>query len=342
MTEEKQRSRIRILTTGGTIAGSAPSASDATNYAAGSLTGEELLAACPTIGEIAEIEVEEVASLDSKDMTLSAALTLASRIRALDDAFMADADDAPVGIVVTHGTDTMEETAFLIALTTAPHLPVILTGAMRPASAYSADGARNLLDAVILADNMDMIAYGPLVVMNGKISMAGKARKGATTSTAAFSSQAIGEIVDPHVFIDRAFEHDYETAPVFDIAMLRLLLEKKGVPFVPVLYAYQGDDGALVDAAVERGAKGIVCAGFGNGTLSASAENAVRRAADAGIPVLRATREATGIVTPSAIDARLGTLPGISYSPAQLRIYLSLASLMDLTMKDIEGFLGLS
>ncbi|BEU86792.1 asparaginase AnsZ [Selenomonas sp. TAMA-11512] len=341
MTERKLRSRIRVLTTGGTIAGRANDASDSTNYTAGSLTGADLLAACPALNDIAELEIEEIAATDSKDMTLPLALDLACRVRALDESFMNAESDAPVGIVITHGTDTMEETAFLIALTTSPHLPVILTGAMRPSTAYSADGVRNLLDAVILADNMDMIAYGPLLVMNGKISMAGKARKGATTSTAAFSTQAIGEIIDPHVFIDRAFERDYETPPVFDAAVLKLLLEKKGLPRVPILYAYQGDDGALVDAAVAQGAKGIVYAGFGNGALSAAAEKAVLRAVGAGIPVLRATRESSGIVTPRALDERLGTLPGISWSPAQLRVFLTLASLMDYTREDMKRFLGI-
>ena len=249
--------KICILTTGGTIAGAAARSDALTGYRAGALSAGELLAAVPEIADVCAIDSEEVSAIDSKDMTEAVWLHLAARIEA---ALAAGA----AGVVVTHGTDTLEETAYFLQLVVKSENPVVLTGAMRPATALSADGPLNLLDAVRLAASPKAHGQGALVVLNGEIHSARDIQKVHTTAVQAFVSPdvgALGRMEDgtPHFRRRVLTRHTRESE--FDLAGVTAL------PYVPILYGHAGADIRLARAAIESGAAGIVHAGTGNGSI---------------------------------------------------------------------------
>lgn len=192
----KQRKHIYVLATGGTIAGQAESGAATTGYRAGAVSVDALLSAVPELSEIAEVSGEQVAAIDSKDMTEQIQWELVRRCRELLTAGGAD------GIVITHGTDTMEETAYFLSLLVDTEKPIVLTGAMRPATALSADGPLNLLDAVRVAASDVAGGMGVLVVMNNQIDGAHDVTKTHTMSVDTFRSPdsgALGRVNDGEV-----------------------------------------------------------------------------------------------------------------------------------------------
>ena len=157
--------RVYILATGGTIAGQGSSSTDLSNYKPGSILGEQLVKAVPQIAEVADVRVEQIANIPSHDITIANWLTLAKRIqRIITD------DPSVAGFVITHGTNTLEETAYFLNLTVRSDKPVVLVGAMRPATAISADGPLNLLNAVKTAMSPEARGRGTLIVMNDEMS----------------------------------------------------------------------------------------------------------------------------------------------------------------------------
>lgn len=299
--------RIVILGTGGTIAGQARSAADNTGYVAGTISVADLIAAVPPLAAF-PIDAEQVAQIDSKDMTFAVWRALAQRLA------HHLAREEVAGIVVTHGTDTLEETAYFLHRVLAPTRPVVLTAAMRPAGALAADGPQNLLDAVRLASSQE--ARGVLVCMAGTIHAGCEVRKAHPYRVNAFDSGDAG----PLAYIEEGALRRLRDWPHGE-ALGLAHVPHDDWPRVDIVLNHAGADGALVDALCALGARGIVAAGTGNGTLGAPLEAALLRAQAGGVAVLRTSRTARGRV----IDTPGAVLPGAGVlTPVQARIELML------------------
>ena len=308
---------IVILATGGTIAGRADSALQMTGYQAGALSVQALLASAPGLEDAAVISAEQLCNIGSQNMTDALLLKLARRCNEL--LARADVD----GIVVTHGTDTMEETAYFLHLTVKSAKPVVLTGAMRPATAVSADGPLNLINAVKTAADDASVGQGALVVMNDEIYGARDVSKTNTMSTAAFkapSGAPLGVIVGGRPVYGYAPLRLHTTVAEFAVDALSEL------PRVDIIYTHINEDRVLVDAVVRAGAQGIVYAGSGMGSVHEAAEPALAEAAGRGIVVVRSSRVGGGMVTAGLVQwTRAGFLNGDSLNPQKARILLQLA-----------------
>jgi L-asparaginase len=303
---------VVILATGGTIAGTASDSADTTSYQAGALGLDALIAAVPTLAGH-RLEAETVAAIDSKDMDIGTWQRLAERVQH----HLSRADVA--GIVVTHGTDTLEETAYFLHRVLAPTKPVVLTAAMRPASAVSADGPVNLLDAVGLAGTAGV--RGVSVVVAGAAWHPIGLRKVHTLQTSAFAGSDCGPIARLEGGVQRTFRAWPEGEPL-GLARIALLAERW--PHVDIVFNHAGADGRLVDAAVASGTRGLVVAGTGHGTTSDRLEAALARASDAGVAVRRASRCAFGPVLPGGGGIRpVGDAVG-ELSAVQARVALQL------------------
>ncbi len=308
---------IRIIATGGTIAGSAASDTATTGYKAGALGIDTLINAVPELKNYANVSGEQLCSIDSKDMTNAIWLQLAKRINAL-----LSQDDVD-GIVITHGTDTLEETAYFLNLTVKSDKPVVLVGAMRPATAISADGPMNLLNAVRVASSKAAVGKGVLVAMNDEINGARDVTKTNTTTVSTFKAPELGflgYINDgvPEFYRESTRKHTRQTE--FNVNHMDAL------PYVKIIYGHADDDGLFVEAAIKAGVKGIVYAGTGNGSIHKNAEAALAKAAAQGIVVVRSSRVGNGTVIPaeqSYIDEHF--LDGDSLNPQKARILLQLA-----------------
>ena len=308
---------VKILATGGTIAGSASSDTQMTGYKAGALGIDVLINAVPQIKEYANVTGEQICKIDSKDMTNDIWLTLSKRINELL------ADDSVDGIVITHGTDTLEETAYFLNLTVKSDKPVVLVGAMRPATAISADGPVNLLNAVRVAVSKEAVGKGVLVAMNDEINGARDVTKTNTTHVSTFKAPELGYlgyINDGKPVFYRESTRKHTLNSEFNVKNV------KALPYVKIIYGHADDDGVFVDAAVAAGAKGIIYAGTGNGSVHKNAEAALARATAKGVVVVRSSRVGNGTVVSaeqSYVDAHF--LEGDSLSPQKARVLLSLA-----------------
>jgi L-asparaginase len=279
------QSRIVILGTGGTIAGTAASAADAIGYTAGQLGVAQLVAAVPALAG-QPIECEQVAQIDSKDMDHATWQRLAQR--AVHHLGRGDV----AGVVVTHGTDTLEETAYFLHRVLAPAKPLVLTAAMRPATSLQADGPQNLLDAVTLV--RDGRIGGVSAVMAGRAWLGTELRKQHTYRLDAFDAGDAG----PLALIEDGQVRCLRALPPTEAAIGLDPIDRTTAewPRVEIVLNHAGADGALVDALVGQRVAGLIAAGTGNGTLSTALEAALRRAARSGVRVLRATRCAAGPV----------------------------------------------
>ncbi|TVO68047.1 asparaginase [Denitromonas ohlonensis] len=305
--------RLTLITTGGTIAGQAASAADTTGYTAGALDPSALIAAVPGLTDLAQLRADALFSIDSKDMSPAHWLTLLARVR--HHLAQAECD----GVVITHGTDTLEETAFFLHLTTPPGKPIVLTAAMRPASALSADGPMNLYQAVAVAAHASSANQGVLVVVNGHIFAAADIVKTDTQALDAIAAPARGPLgaAQPVQF--------YHPAALTQAGCVSAdaLAGQTGLPRVDILYVAAGCDPDLLTAAIERGAQGIVLALPGNGSLPVNWARAALAAQTLGVAVIRSTRVAHGRVAHAA-DAAVPAASG-ALNPAKARIALMLA-----------------
>ena len=304
------QSKIVILGTGGTIAGTAASPNDAIGYTSAQLGVAQLVAAVPALAGL-PVECEQVAQLDSKDMDHATWQRLAQRCAQHG----ARADVA--GVVVTHGTDTLEETAYFLQRVLAPAKPLVLTAAMRPATSLQADGPQNLLDAVTVA--RDGRIGGVSVVMAGRAWTGAEVRKGHTVRLDAFDGGDAGPLAvieEGQVRVLRAPAQAGDALGLEAIAQ-----DPRTWPRVEIVLNHAGASGALVDTLVAQEVDGLVAAGTGNGTLSAPLEAALRRAARSGVRVLRASRCAAGPVQGGDADE----LPGAgALTAVQARVELML------------------
>lgn len=309
--------RIHILATGGTIAGAAPSPTQP-GYASGKVNLERMLAAVPDMKAVATVQGEQFSNIGSQDMSFEIMTGLVRRINQLL------AQDEIHGIVVTHGTDTMEETAFFLNLLVKSPKPVVMTGAMRPATAISADGPLNLFNAVATAAHPDSRDRGVMVVMNDRIHGAHSLTKTNTTSVETFLSPVnglMGTVIYGTVkFFRGPFRNHTVLSEFTDDFPLPL-------PRVDIIYACADMPPDLIQASVERGAKGIVIAGDGNGNMNQATVDAAAAFAAKGIMIVRSSRVPTGTVgrNMEVDDDANGFIASDELNPAKARILLMLA-----------------
>ncbi|MFT6698506.1 MAG: L-asparaginase [Polaromonas sp.] len=308
--------KIVFLGTGGTIAGTAANPFEYSSYTAAQVGVRALLASLPgwNDGQGAErYVVEQVAQLDSKDMGFDVWAKLALRVAH----FLAQGDVQ--GIVITHGTDTLEETAYFLQALLAPHKPVVLTCAMRPSNALVPDGPQNLLDAMAVASSAG--ASGVTVVCAGAIYAAEEVQKNHPYRLNAFSAGdagPIGFVEQGRLRLLRGWPRGQALATVATVAGLA----DAAWPRVEIVMSYAGADGTVVRALLKAGVKGLVVAATGNGTVHQDLEAALLLAMQQGVQVLRATRCAEGRLLPGANDA-LPAAAGLT--PVKARIALMLA-----------------
>jgi len=316
---QKKKPTVIILATGGTIAGAAATGTQA-GYTSGAVGIDTMIAAVPGISDLATIKGEQISNVGSQDMSFSILLTVAKRINEL--AKSADVD----GFVITHGTDTLEESAFFLNLTVKTEKPVVMVGSMRPSTAVSADGPLNLYNAVGVAVDPAASGRGVLVVMNDWIHAAHSLTKTSTTAVQTFMSPIRGLVgVAAYGKNDFYTKPDWKhtTASEFDISNVT------AIPRVDIVFASIDMSPDLIDAAVANGAKGIVIAGVGNGNMNKASLDAAARAVKKGVLVVRSSRVATGNVgrNVEVNDDELGFIASDELNPQKARVLLALALL---------------
>jgi L-asparaginase len=309
--------RVRVLATGGTIAG-AQAAAGEYGYKSGEFKVEDLIAAVPGLGKLAAMTGEQIVNIGSQDMNDEVWLKLAKRLNAV--LAMPDVDAA----VITHGTDTLEETSYFLSLVTKSDKPVVMVGSMRPATAVSADGPANLYNGVAAAIAPEAKARGVLVSLNDEVHYARNVVKLNTTSLQTFASPnrgPAGVVNTGHVVFFQRMDKRLGSASEFSVDKLEKL------PRVDVIYAHANMSPDLIDAAVKAGAQGLVIAGVGDGNMTGPALDAVTRAAKAGVVVVRSTRLPTGRVLRNneVNDDKLGLVASDELNPAKSRVLLQLA-----------------
>lgn len=304
---------IRVLATGGTIAGSGAGGTGRA-YTPGKIGIAEMAAEVRALGIPAELESVEIAAIGSQDIGWPQWHDLHAQIVA------AQSDSAVEGVIVTHGTDTAEETALLLDLTLAAGKPVVLVGAMRPADAVGSDGMRNFANAVRVASDPQAAQRGVLVVMGDQVFAASDVRKASTNSIDAFRGFPRGPIgnVTPSSL-------DW-FGPPGRVGEGARFAWPEALPQVEVLAAYAGMGPCAVDALVGCGARGLVLAGVGQGNAPGAVLAALAQAAASGVPVVRASRVDQGYVDRNleVDDDAHGFVAARSYNPAKARILLQL------------------
>ncbi len=323
-----RKPNIVILATGGTIAGAGATGTQSA-YTSGAVTIDAMVNAVPGIQDLANIKGEQIANVGSQDMSFDIMLKVAKRINELLPTNNVD------GIVITHGTDTMEETAYFLNLVVKSDKPVVLVGSMRPSTAVSADGPLNLYNAVAVAGDPNSKGRGVLVVMNDWIHGAHSLTKTSTTDVHTFMSPLRGL-----VGVTAYGKDDYynvpswknTTATEFDIANVTKL------PRVDIVFADVDMPPDLIDASVKAGAKGIVIAGVGNGNMNKASVEAAARAAKKGVVVVRASRVMSGLVgrNVEVNDDELGFVASDELNPQKARILLMLLLLNPRPVSEIQ------
>jgi len=319
---------VVVLATGGTIAGAATTNVQA-GYTSGQVGVEQLIAAVPEAGKIANLRGEQVSNIGSQDMNDEVWLKLASRVNAL----VATPDVA--GVVITHGTDTIEETAYFLNLVVKSKKPVVMTAAMRPATALSADGPLNFYNAVAVAADKNSAGRGVLVVINDWIHGAASLTKTSTTAVQTFlspQSGLIGTVAYGKTEFYRGPVGKHTVESEFSLDGVTAL------PRVDIVMAYENMDDALIDAAAAAGSKGIVIAGVGNGNLTQPAVSSLATQAKKGIVCVRASRVVTGMVGRNVEldDDKLGFVAALDKNPQKARVLLRLALLKPRAAADVQ------
>ncbi|AOH51128.1 type II asparaginase [Campylobacter jejuni subsp. jejuni] len=326
---KKAKSRIAILGTGGTIAGFIDSTIATTGYTAGAIDIDVLIKAVPQIRDLADISWEQIANIDSSNMCDEIWLRLAKKIAKL----FAEGID---GVVITHGTDTMEETAYFLNLTIKSDKPVVLVGAMRPSTAISADGPKNLYNAVALVANKEAKNKGVMVAMNDKILSARGVVKTHSLNVDAFSSPDFGDlgyIVDGKVFFYNNVTKAHAKNAPFDVSKLTSL------PKVDILYSYSNDgSGVAAKALFEHGTKGIVVAGSGAGSIHKNQKDVLKELLKKGLKVVVSSRVVAGCVAVSDSDEKLGFISAEDLNPQKARVLLILALTKTSDPKKIQEY----
>ena len=324
----QSKAKILILATGGTIAGSAASGVQS-GYTSGQVTIDAMVNSVPDALKLADIKGEQISNVGSQDMSFEIMLKVANRINELANSKDVD------GFVITHGTDTMEETAYFLNLVVKTEKPVVLVGSMRPSTAISADGPLNLYNGIAVAADPKAKGHGVLLVMNDWIHSAQSLTKVSTTAVQTFMSPIRGLIGTTSYGVNDFYHYPdqkFGKSSEFDV---------KGVttfPRVDIIYADADMKPDLIDASIEKGAKGIVIAGVGNGNMNKASLDACARASKKGIIVVRSTRVATGIVgrNVECNDDELGLIASYGLNPQKSRILLTVALLKPRKLDELQ------
>ena len=322
---------VKILATGGTIAGAGVTSTTTVGYTAAVTPVSKLISNVPELAKAANVSGEQVSQIASESMTMEIWLTLAKRVNKLL------AQDDVDGIVITHGTDTLEETAYFLNLVVKSSKPVVLVGSMRPGTAMSADGPLNLYRAVVLAGSKNAIGKGVLVMLNDTINAGRDVTKTITDRVDTFQSPLLGAIGvfsgDEPVFYRQTLrKHTVDSE--FDVSDLTDL------PRVDIVYHYAGNAGTMIDAATKAGAKGLVHAGTGNGSIGKAEYPAVENALKNGVVVVRSARVGSGIISRNgeADDDKYGFVSSDNLNPQKARILLMLALTKTKDVKKIQDY----
>jgi L-asparaginase len=324
----KKLPKVVVLATGGTIAGAAGSDVQAA-YTSGQVGVEQLLAAVPQAKKLAVMTGEQVANIGSQDMNDEVWLKLARRVNEI--LAKPDVD----GIVITHGTDTIEETGYFLNLVVKSRKPVVMTAAMRPSTALSADGPLNFFNAVAVAGHADAAGRGVLVVVNDWIHGASSLTKTSTTAVQTFLSPLRG-IVGTVAYGEVEFYRGPVGKNTLDSEFS--LDGVTSLPRVDIVMAHANMDGAIIDAAVAAGARGVVIAGVGNGNMTKPALDALAAQSKKGIVCVRSSRVATGRVgrNVEVDDDKLGLIASDDLNPQKARVLLRLALLKQRTPAELQ------
>jgi L-asparaginase len=322
--------KVVVLATGGTIAGKATSNVTA-GYTSGQVGVKELLDAVPEAKKLARLSGEQISNIGSQDMNDTVWIKLATRVNEL----LAKPDVS--GVVITHGTDTIEETAYFLNLVVKSPKPVVLTAAMRPATALSADGPLNFFNAVAVAAAKDAPGHGVMVVLNDWIHGAASLTKTSTTAVQTFMSPLsglLGTVTYGDIEWFRMPIGKNTTSSEFSVSSTTVL------PRVDIVMASENMDGVLINASAAAGAKGIVIAGVGNGNMTGTALKALAAQANKGIVAVRSTRVATGEVgrNVEVKDDSLHFVASLSKNPQKARVLLRLALLKTTDLATIQRY----
>lgn len=303
---------IHILATGGTIAGTGSKGTDLAHYTPGTLSIDSLITSNPELSQYADLTGEQICNLPSDEITPEIWLEIAHRVNELLQS--PDID----GIVITHGTDTLEDTAYFLNLVVKSDEPVIITGAMRPATAISADGPLNLLQAVVLAGNPDAAGKGVLIMLNEEINGARDTTKTNTEMVETFKSLDFGLFGYMDDMVPKFYRESLKAHTVnsqFDVSDLSSL------PKVDIQMLYPGVDRTAIDACIANKTEGLVVASMGNGGYPESIHAALLDVVNQGIPVVISSRTGTGISTPEEKKF----ISADSLTPQKARILLMVA-----------------
>jgi len=318
-TAVQAKPKIEVLATGGTIAGAQASSSEI-GYKSGTFSVDDLLKAVPQLKDLADLTGEQVANIASQTMNHEVWLKLAKRVNEVLK------DGGADGVVITHGTDTLEETAYFLSLVVKSDKPVVLVGSMRPATAISADGPANLYNAVALAASPEARGRGPLIVMDDEIHYAREAQKTNTTELDTFKSPNRGRAGVMNVGKIEFFSQNttaHTTKSEFNVDGKT----PNDLPRVEIIYSYENLGPEVIDFLVKQGVKGIVLAGVGDGNSTDAAIGALSAAAKKGVAVVRSSRTGSGLVVRNVEvdDDKLGFIASMELTPQKARILLMLA-----------------
>ena len=326
--------RIVILATGGTIAGTASSSGTAV-YEAGQVTVEDLLKSVPGLDKLADISSQQICNIDSSNITKTVWIQLAVQVDKLAQ------KEEVKGIVITHGTDTMEETAWFLHLVCKTNKPVVLTGSMRPSTSISADGPANLYNAVAVAASARSRGKGVLVVMNDLIFGARDVTKTDTSNLDTFKSPnsgPLGSVVFGDVHFYRSPDRLHTANSEFVVNGTTVL------PWVSIVYGYAFNRPEMIEVLVSAGVKGVVYAGTGDGMINEILVPALKKARQHDVAVVRSSRCGSGRVvfdTMQGLDSSFGFIPADNLNPQKARILLMLGLMQTSDSKKLYSmFLG--
>jgi L-asparaginase len=325
---EAAKPRIKILATGGTIAGAQASQSEY-GYKSGSFNVQDLINAVPQMKDLADITGEQIVNIGSQDMNDEVWLKLAKRMNEV----LAQSDTD--GVVITHGTDTLEETSYFLDLVVKSDKPVVMVGSMRPATAISADGPMNLYNAMAIAVDPRSKGRGVLVALNDTIHAAREVTKTNTSSLQTFSSLNRG----PAGLVNTGkitwfVVPSGRRGPNSEFSVT----DVEALPRVDIIYAHANMSTDLIDAAVKNGAKGLVISGVGDGNMTQPALERCAAAAKSGVVIVRSSRLPSGLTyrNNEVDDDKYGFVASLELNPPKSRVLLQEALLKTSDVKEIQ------
>jgi glutamin-(asparagin-)ase len=319
---------VVIVATGGTIAGAGATSANSATYQAAKVPVDKLIAGIPELNNVANVRGEQAFQIASESFTNEKLLQLGKRVSALVK------DPAVDGVVVTHGTDTLEETSFFLNVVVHTDKPIVVVGSMRPGTAMSADGMLNLYNAVVLAGSPSARGKGVLVAMNDDILSGRDAAKRVNIKTSAFASAwgPLGMVVEGQAYWFRAPVKRHTMASEFDIDTLQSL------PEVDIVYGSGNMTPEIYDAAVKAGAKAIVNAGTGNGSVPNYLVDTLRRIRAGGVQIVRSSRVADGFVIRNSEqpDDKYDWVVAHDLNPQKAKILAALALTRGASSADLQ------